>query len=162
MREPADRPRRFAALPRSVLSSAAVTAHPQDAAAREAQVFARYLVGRTPPAAAVERYRAARGAIFADATATEDPLLAFARRHPWSVAPLDAVASLLQPGGSLHAAVLTMAAILETSPEFADEFLPRSVSRAALAWQLIAGGLVTAGCVVAGLLLLPLARRARA
>ena len=134
----------------------------QDAAAREALIFARYLVGRPPPVAAVERYRAARRATFGDATATGDPLLAFVRRHPWSVAPLDAVASLLQPGGSLHAAVLTMAAVLEASPEFADEFLPRSVSRPALAWQLVAGGFVTAVCVVAGLLLLPVARRARA
>jgi hypothetical protein len=145
-----------------VLFSAAVTSDPQDAVAREAQIFARHLVGRTPPAAAVGRYRDARRAIFADGNATRDPLLAFVRRHPWSVAPLDAVASLLQPGGPLHAGVLTMAAILETSPEFADEFLPRSVSRAAFLWQLIASGLVTAASVVAGLLLLPLARRGRA
>ncbi len=152
---------RFAGLPRSVLTSAAVTADPRDAASSEAHLFARYLVGRPPSPAAVDRYRDARQAIFAGA-ASSDPVLAFVRRHPWSLAPLDAAASLVQPGGMLHAAVLTMAAVLETSPEFADEFLPRSVSRGALAWQLLAGGVATAANVAAGLLLLPLARRAGA
>lgn len=144
-----------------MLSSAAVSADPQDdAAACEAHVFARYLVGRTPPAAAVERYCHARRTIWTDGAAA-DPLLIFVRRHPWSVAPLDAAASLLQPGGTLHGAILTMAAILETSPEFADDFLPRSVSRAGLLWRVVADGTVTVCQVVAGMLLLPLARRAR-
>ena len=87
-----------------------------------------------------------------DAAAAEDPLVAFARRHPWTVGPLDAATSVLQPGGVLHAKVLTMAAILETSPAFADEFLPRSVSRARCSWQLVVGG---AAASLAG------ARRAR-
>lgn len=133
---------------------------PQDDATREAHVFARYLVGRTPPAGAVARYRDARRAIWGDGAAA-DPVLAFARRHPWSVAPLDAVSCLLEPGGTLHAAILTMAAILEASPQFADDFLPRSVSRAELLWRVLAAGTVTAVEVLAGVLLLPLARRAR-
>jgi len=145
-----------------VLSSAAVKLDPHpDAASREAQVFARYLVGRPPTPDTLARYGAARRAIWGDA-ASADPLLAFVRRHPWSVAPLDAATSLFQRDGTLHGAILTMAAILETSPQFADEFLPRSVSRTSLVGNLVAGGLATALQVVTGVLLLPLARRARA
>jgi hypothetical protein len=134
-----------------------------DPAAREAHIFARYLVGRMPPADLVERYRDASRAIWsAPAPPGEETLVAFVRRHPWAVGPLDAVTSVLHSGGQLRSKILTMAAVLEASPAFADEFLPRSVSRAALAWQLVAGGAAASVQVLVGLVLLPIARRARA
>jgi len=147
-----------------VLSSAAVAPEAQgDPAASEAQIFARYLVGRMPPADLVERYRDASRAIWsAPAPPGEEALAAFVRRHPWAVGPLDAVTSVLHPSGQLRSKILTMAAVLEASPAFADEFLPRSVSRAALAWQLVAGGAAASVLALVGLVLLPIARRARA
>jgi hypothetical protein len=153
----------FAVRPRFVLSSAAVAPDGQtDPAVIEARIFARYLVRRAPPPDLVERYRDASQAIWGSGGAgADDPLVAFVRRHPWTVGPLDAVTSVLRPGGLLHAKVLTMAAILEASPAFADDFLPRSVSRAALVWQLAAGGSAASLQALVGLLLLPLARRAR-
>src|SRR5207253_1408972 len=52
----------------------------------EARLFTRYLVGRPAPAELVDRYRAANAAIFTEPVAREDAaLVAFARRHPWSV-----------------------------------------------------------------------------
>ena len=147
-----------------MLSSAAVTPEGQaDPAGLEAQVFARYLVGRMPPPDLVERYRDASRAISsAAAPPGEEALVAFVRRHPWAVGPLDAVTSVLHPGGHLRSKILIMAAVLEASPTFADDFLPRSVSRAALAWQLVAGGAAASVQVLVGLVLLPIARRARA
>jgi hypothetical protein len=147
-----------------VLSSAAVAREGNaDQSAQEARVFTRYLVGRVPPPELVDRYRAASAAIWGDDVAPADEaLVAFVRRHPWSVAPLDAATSLLRPGGYLRSKILTMAAILEASPTFADEFLPRNVSRAGLAWQIIAGGTAAVLQAVVGVLLLPMARRARA
>ena len=147
-----------------MLSSAAVAPEGQtDPAAIEARIFARYLVGRVPPPDLVQRYRDASRTIWGsgDGAAAEDPLVAFARRHPWTVGPLDAATSVLHPGGVLHARVLTMAAILEASPAFADDFLPRSVSRGALLWQLVVGGAAASLQALVGLVLLPLARRAR-
>jgi hypothetical protein len=154
----------FAVRARFVLSSAAVTPEGQaDPAGLEAQIFARYLVGRMPPPDLVERYRDASRAIWsAAAPPGEEALVAFVRRHPWAVGPLDAVASVLHPGGHLRSKILTMAAVLEASPTFADDFLPRSVSRAALAWQLVAGGAAASVQALVGLVLLPIARRARA
>src|SRR5438046_9346229 len=92
----------------------------------EARLFTRYLVGRPPPAELVDRYRAANAAIFTEPVAREDAaLVAFARRHPWSVSLLDAASGLLRPGSLLRNKILLMAAILETSPAFAAELLPR-------------------------------------
>lgn len=154
----------FAVRARFVLSSAAVTPEGQaDPAGFEAQVFARYLVGRMPPPDLVERYRDASRAISsAAAPPGEEALVAFVRRHPWAVGPLDAVTSVLHPSGHLRSKILIMAAVLEASPTFADDFLPRSVSRAALAWQLVAGGAAASVLALVGLVLLPIARGARA
>jgi hypothetical protein len=132
-----------------------------DDALREARIFARYLVGRVPPSALLERYRQASRAIWSTAPSLDDPLLTFVRRHPWSVGPLDAAASLLQPGGRLRSRLLTMAAILEASPDCAEDFLPRAASTPRLVWTVIAAGAVTALQAAAGLALLPVARRAR-
>jgi hypothetical protein len=147
-----------------VLSSAAVAPEPQaDPATLEARLFARYLVGRVPPPDLVERYRDASRTIWGGGAApAEDALLTFVHRHPWAVGPLDAATSLLRPGGLLRSRILTMAAILEASPAFADDFLPRSVSKGALAWQILASGAAASLQALIGLVLLPLARRARA
>jgi hypothetical protein len=147
-----------------VLSSGAVAPEAQaDPAALEALLFARYLVGRVPPPDLVERYRDASRAIWEGGTAAaEEALVGFVRRHPWAVGPLDAATSVLQPGGLLRSKILTMAAILEASPAFADDFLPRSVSKGALAWQIFAGGAAASVQALIGLVLLPFARRARA
>jgi hypothetical protein len=55
-------------------------------------------------------------------------LIAFALVHPWALGCLDAASGVLGPEGRLRGKLLLMAAILEASPEFADEFLPRSTS----------------------------------
>jgi hypothetical protein len=133
-----------------------------DGTSREARIFARYLVGRVPPPSLVARYREATRIIWpTHAPVDHDPLLTFVRRHPWSLGPLDAATSLLQPGAALRARILTMAAILEASPEFADDFLPRGASASRLVWTVVTAGAVTTLHAVAGLALLPVARRAR-
>lgn len=127
---------------------------------REARIFARYLVGRSAPCALIARYGDAVRTIWpAGDSSDHDSVLEFVRRHPWSVGPLDATTSLLRPGCALRARLLTMAAVLEASPEFAGEFLPRDTSLARLAWTLVASGATTALQAVAGLALLPMATR---
>jgi len=132
----------------------------EDSAACEARIFARYLVGLPAPVAAVARYREGRRTIWGE-SADADPHLAFVRRHPWSVASLDAAASLFRRDGVLHGSILTMAAVLETLPELADEFLPRPVSRSALLGHLVTASVKTVFYVTAGVCLLPLAGRSR-
>ena len=129
----------------------------------EAQVFGRYLVGERPPAELVARYRAANETLFAEPVSGEDAaIVAFARRHPWSVGPLDAATGLFRPASALRNKILVMAAILEATPAFADEFLLPPVRPVALALRVTGLGLVAVARTLFGVALLPLAARARA
>jgi hypothetical protein len=131
-----------------------------DARAAEARLFARYLVGREPSPAHVERYVAACRTHFPGPLAPEDAaLLAWIRRRPWSIGMLDAACGLLRPGGALRNRVLLMAAILETSPEFADDFLPRQSGPLALVVRVGVAGVVAVANALAGAVLLQLATR---
>jgi len=95
----------------------------------EARVFGRYLVGRPPSAAIVARYVAASRTLFAEVSPPgERAVVTFARRRPWSVGMLDAAAGLVRPGSLLRGKLLVMGAILEASPECAEDFLPRNAA----------------------------------
>jgi hypothetical protein len=132
------------------------------ALATEARLFGRYLVGRDPGDAIVARYVAACRTHFADPPRADDAAaLTWVRRHPWSVGPLDAASGLLRPGGALRNRILLMAAILESTPEFADHFLPRQVGPLALVVRVgTFGAIAVANAVVGAVLLKALARRA--
>jgi hypothetical protein len=129
----------------------------------EARLFARYLVGRMPPSDLVARYAEADRTIWTTpAPPREAGLVLFVGRHPWSVGLLDAAAGLLQPSGRLRGKILVMSAILETSPVFADEFLPRSIRGGALLLRLIGAGTAAVAQTLLGALLYPFAIRSRA
>ena len=129
----------------------------------EARTFTRYLVGRPPPPELVARYREANAVLF---TAPVEPVDAavvdFVHRHPWSVGLLDAAVGLRRPGSLLRNKILVMAAILETSPVFADEFLTRPVHPVVLVLRTVALGTVAVARALLGLALYPAAARARA
>ena len=130
------------------------------ALATEARIFSRYLVDRSVSEALVARYAdAVRTLLPEPASAPDEAIVAFVLRHPWSVSLLDAACGLARPRARLREKVLVMAAVLEASPECADEFLPRSTPALALLAKLAAVGLLAAGRAAAGLLLLPLASR---
>ena len=128
----------------------------------EARIFGRYLVGRDPGDALVARYVAACGTHFAaPPPADEAAVLAWIRRHPWSVGLLDAASGLLRPGGTLRNRILLMAAILESTPEFADHFLPQHVGPLALVARVgVAGTIAVASAVAGAVLLKTVVRRA--
>lgn len=129
----------------------------------EARVLGRYLVGQVPPPELVARYVDAGRTLFAaPATPADEAMVAFAVRHPWSLPFLDAAAGLRHPSGLLRGKLLVMSAVLEASPTYADAFLPRTPGRLALLTQLALHGAAAVGQAVIGLLLLPIASRARA
>ena len=129
----------------------------------EARIFGRYLVGRTPTPEVALRYRDACRALWPGPPAPGDARrLAFVRRHPWSVGPLDAAAALLDPGGQLRSKVLVTAAILETTTAHADDFLPRTLPLPALFVRLAVSGTAAVALAVLGTLLWPLAGRSSA
>jgi hypothetical protein len=120
----------------------------------EARALARHVVGAEPPEAVLARYREASARLFPEPPdAVDTALIAFAARHPWSVGPLDAATALLRPASRLRAQLLVMAAVLETTPRFADDFLPRPAGRLELVGRLGAIGLAAALRTLAGVLL---------
>jgi hypothetical protein len=124
----------------------------------EAAIFARYLVRRSPPADVVARYREAVQRLSLEGAGARDrALLAFVGRHPWSVGCLDAAAALVAPGSRLRQRLLVMAALLETTPEGAAEFLPREPTLGTLVLRLPAIGFGAVGRLLVGLVLFPIA-----
>jgi len=133
-----------------------------DVLAAEARVFARYLVGHAAGEALAARYAAGSRALFPEPPAPRDAaVLGFVRRHPWSLGLLDAASGLVRPGGPLRNRILLMAAILETTPEFADRFLPRQQGPLALVLKVAGAGALAVAEAVLGALLYPLAARSR-
>jgi hypothetical protein len=127
---------------------------------QEARVFGRYLVDATPAPSVVARYRDAVSTLWPSPPPPRDAaLLAFVRRHPWSVGPLDAAAGLVDRGGQLRSRILLAGAILETTTTHADDFLPRTVATPALLGRLVASGISSALLAVAGMALWPIATR---
>jgi hypothetical protein len=127
----------------------------------EAAIFARYLVRGAAPADVLARYGDAVRRLFPEPDGERDrALLAFVHRHPWSIGCLDAAAALLAPASRLRQRLLVMAALLETTPEGAAEFLPREPRLGELALRLPAIGLAAAGRLLVGLVLFPIAARA--
>ena len=122
----------------------------------EAQLFGRYLIGRDLSAELIERYVRANEA---HGLASSDDTLEFARRHPWSIAMLDASGGLVGGSSLLRKKLLVMTALVETTPELVDRVEPRSVSLPRLAVHLGVAGARTAVSVVSGLALRLLLRR---
>jgi hypothetical protein len=128
----------------------------------EARTFGRYLVGRVPPRELIERYERANRTLLSGPVSERDAaLLAFIHRHSWSVSLLDAASGVLSRASLLRSKILIMSAILETSPAFADEFLPRTVSTPGLFMRLAALGLLAVARVAAGTVLYAVAGRSR-
>lgn len=125
-----------------------------DARAAEARLFTRYLVGREAPPALVERYVAASHQVLMPTLDPADAaVLAFVHRHPWSIGCLDAASGLLRPGGALRNRILLMAAVLETTPDFADQFLPRQMGPLALVAYVAVAGVAAVAQALVGLVI---------
>jgi hypothetical protein len=123
----------------------------------EAHVFGRYLVGEPPSEALVERYRAANHCI--PAVDGDDEVVAYARRHPWSVSLLDAAAGLTAADSLLRRKLLVMTAIVETTPELAGKTEPRALGLPQLTLRLGIAGVRTALEAALGLALTAMVKR---
>jgi hypothetical protein len=124
----------------------------------EALLFGRYLIGRDPSEALVDRYVRANETLFAGAG--DDAVLSYARRHPWSIAMLDAAEGLRNGRESLlRKKLLVMTAIVETTPELVDKTEQRGAGLPAIAWRVGVAGARTAVNAAAGLALRAVIRR---
>jgi len=108
------------------VSSGGAGTHDDAALRGEARILARYLLSHECPDEVQERYargtRTLHGALNARG---ELAVARFALEHPAALPFLDAAAALTGRGRLLRAKLQLMAAVLEASPRFVDEFLPR-------------------------------------
>jgi len=121
----------------------------------EARVFGRFIAGGPVEHEFVERYVAAHAHLPIEVRdAADERVLTFAVAHPAALPALDAASALVWPHSLLHRKALLMAAILEASPRYADDFLPRRSSWGRLVLLVVSVGLSTAYQVARGLPLL--------
>jgi len=94
-----------------------------DGVEREAAVFGRYILGRDVDQRAVALYARALAVCNAGWDQRDAGVVAFALRRPWALGALDGALALVRPRSLLRKKLLLMAAVLETVPEYADDFL---------------------------------------
>lgn len=90
----------------------------------EATVFSTYLLHKKPSAAAVELYVKAMQANPGKLDESEAKLLKFALKHAWLLGCIDGGLVLVRPHSEVRRRIYTMLSILETTPDFAQDFLP--------------------------------------
>lgn len=123
-----------------------------DSLRAEARVFGRLVLGWVPEDEFIERYVVSHEYLFREpARRNDDAIVSLGVRRPWLLPSLDSAAALLQPNALVHRKALLMAAILEASPRYVDEFLPRRTTWAGLAWVGVRSGVVTALRLIVGI-----------
>jgi hypothetical protein len=128
----------------------------------ECAVFCLYLTGRPPDPPLTGRYLQAQALLFSDdQDAAQTGPVTFARRHPWSLPYLDALLAVLDPQSLLRKKLHVMVAILETTPDFTGLFFPERQPGLLAGLKLLGYGCASMGKLLVGLLVYPLAVRAR-
>ena len=130
---------------------------------REAEVFARALIGRPADAYVKQKYAEAHDALPLDPpTAFEASLVDFAALHPVTTRAADAYARLLAPGAALRRKLSVLTAILESSAPFDAGYAPAVHSPPGVLLLLAGQGAAFAGCLALGVLVLTPLRLLRA
>ncbi len=118
----------------------------------EAAVLTRFVVGREAGPEFAARYVAAHQHLLREPIEPRDAtLLSLVIHRRWLLPCVDAALALRRPAALLHKKTLLMAAILEASPRFADDFLPRRAGALGLAWLSLRIGTATIAQLAIGL-----------
>jgi hypothetical protein len=127
----------------------------------EGRILSRYVLGGEETTREIlERYARASTVVFQGSPPPGDlAVLRFIRRRPWSLPLLDAAAGLIDPDSLLRKKLLLVVAILEATPAHVETFTPRPSSRVAVMARLAIWGTSSVLKALAGLAILPLARR---
>ncbi len=96
-----------------------------DELATEARIFSKYLLHKKPSEKAVMLYTKAMQANPGKLDESEAKLLRFALRHAWLLGCIDGGLVLVRPHAEVRRRIYTMLSVLETTPEFAQDFLPK-------------------------------------
>ena len=96
---------------------------------REAGILSRYLLGRAPGERERALYAEAMERLDVPLSPAEARLWRFMMRFPSAIRSIDTVLAFKDPQHPARRRIFTMLAILEASPAFSADFLPRPLSR---------------------------------
>jgi hypothetical protein len=126
-----------------------------DALRLEALALGKLILRRDIDPQFIDRYIEAHNHVFTGPQPLRDlAIVHFAASHAWLLPALDAAAAFKFPNSLLHKKALLMAAILEASPCYADDFLPRRCGWPSLVILTARLGIGTACALIIGLPLL--------
>jgi hypothetical protein len=92
---------------------------------QEAGLFGHYLIGKAPTEAAAELYVRAMENFSGTVSRRDERLLGIVRRRPWLLGLVDAGLCWTDGASDVRRRLYVMLSILETAPEFHDDFLPK-------------------------------------
>jgi hypothetical protein len=92
----------------------------------EAENFGAYILKKKPSEDAINKYIRIVKSRRSDESANplDKKLLGFARKHRWSIGLIDSYLALFKPESEFRHRLYIMFAILESSHEYSDHFLP--------------------------------------
>ncbi len=103
----------------------------------EARLFCQYIVGSLPSQEIIERYETILRSSPVAVTSKDAKIISFVHRHPRLLGAIDSYAALFMPHSEIRRRLYVLFAVLESTPEYSEEFLPKD--RGALYLFVIAG-----------------------
>jgi len=91
----------------------------------EARIFGIYIVGSAPSQEIINRYEKIVRSSSVNLTKKETAIISFAQRHPRLLPAMDAYAAIFKPHLELRRRLFIMFAVLEATPKYSEEFLPK-------------------------------------
>jgi len=102
----------------------------------QAEFFTYYLLKKKPNRAVTNLYHKIILNNVPKLSSKDAKILKFGLRHPKTLGPLDTYLALAEPYCELRRRIYIMFAVLESSPDYAQDFLP--VKRGAYFWLVVA------------------------
>lgn len=100
----------------------------RDILSTEAELFGTYLLHQKPTKKVIQLYVKALLADAGNSTPGDERALAFMRKHPWSIGLFDASLAALRPNSEVRRRLYVLFSILESMPQYAQQFLPQDRS----------------------------------
>jgi hypothetical protein len=94
---------------------------------KEAAIFSKYLINALPTQADIKLYKDAV-ASSPSISKSDQKLLAYIHKHPWSLRFIDAALPFYRPHSEVRRRIYLILAILEASPDHSDAFIPNRKS----------------------------------
>ena len=95
---------------------------------REANIFGRYILKKQPNDYCIFLYEQAMQRLNISLDSKEKRILKFILKNIWSIGMIDASLAMFDRNSQIRKKIFVMLAILETSPDYCEYFIPNKAS----------------------------------